>query len=354
MASKDRKYRLWSVPLDMSIPQKRQRPCWDQFGGYEVVRANYNVTNDWYCKHSYFCYPGAETYHCINVTGWYYSMNPDGSEEILHMKRKEAWFGPADSDIWQNWSNVVPWDNMPAIPDLCIERTSRPGPWIWSEIERLEREQVLAWSLLDCGMADTRKLELKDLSHNIKASCKNDDVLDHRCNNLDPKQPSEGEMLNVDEDVMSATASDISVKSEDNTSEDENEAAKYTSVKPTPSHRKVEEPEKEPEEHEEQKKQKKRKSEQAEDYDSARAKKMRTGEEEIERPDEQESQEKPEERKRRDHLPGSRNTAGGCGPNVLATEGLGKPLVWSRKMPAHAPSDACTWCASTTLDVDDP
>jgi hypothetical protein len=87
-------------------------------------------------------------------------------------------------------------------------------------------------------------------------------------------------MPNVDEDVMSATASDISVKSEDNTPEDENEAAKYTSVKPKPSHRKVEEPEKEPKNHEEQKK---RNGEQAEEHDSARAKKMRTGENEIEK-----------------------------------------------------------------------
>ncbi|CAP93289.1 Pc16g06190 [Penicillium rubens Wisconsin 54-1255] len=202
MASKDRKYRLWYVPHDMSFRQRRRR-FWDRFGEYQVVRANYNVKNDWYCKHSYFNYPDAESYHYINVTGWYYSMNPDGSEETLHMKKKEALFGPPDSDTWENWSNVVPWDELPAIPDRCIERFNCPGPLIWSEIDRREREQVT-----------------------------------------------------------------IS--------------------------RKVEEPEKEPEEHGELKKQKKRKSEQAGEH---RAKKMRTGEEEIERPDEQESREKPEERK---------------------------------------------------------
>jgi hypothetical protein len=99
-------------------------------------------------------------------------MNPDGSEEKLHMKRKEAWFGPPDSDTWENWSNVVSWDKLPAIPDRCIERTSRPGPRIWSEIERLEREKGMAWSLLVCGVADTRKLKLRELSHNIKVRSK--------------------------------------------------------------------------------------------------------------------------------------------------------------------------------------
>ncbi|KZN83681.1 hypothetical protein EN45_107870 [Penicillium chrysogenum] len=140
MASKDRKYRLWYVPHDMSFRQRRRR-FWDRFGEYQVVRANYNVKNDWYCKHSYFNYPDAESYHYINVTGWYYSMNPDGSEETLHMKKKEALFGPPDSDTWENWSNVVPWDELPAIPDRCIERFNCPGPLIWSEIDRREREQ---------------------------------------------------------------------------------------------------------------------------------------------------------------------------------------------------------------------
>ncbi|KAF3015207.1 translation machinery-associated protein 20 [Penicillium rubens] len=46
MASKDRKYRLWYVPHDMSFRQRRRR-FWDRFGEYQVVRANYNVKNDW-------------------------------------------------------------------------------------------------------------------------------------------------------------------------------------------------------------------------------------------------------------------------------------------------------------------
>ncbi|KAJ6157167.1 hypothetical protein N7497_006052 [Penicillium chrysogenum] len=275
MASKDRKYRLWYVPHDMSFRQRRRR-FWDKFGEYQVVRANYNVK---ILRHR---------------TGWYYSMNPDGSEETLHMKKKEALFGPPDSDTWENWSNVVPWDELPAIPDRCIERFSCPGPLIWSEIDRREREQAATQRTESQYQGVIETTDNTTYGQHRVESCKNDDVLDHRCNSLDPEQPSELGMPNVDEDVMPTTARDISVKSEDNTSEDENEAAKHTSVKPKPSHRKVEEPEKEPEEHGELKKQKKRKSEQAGEH---RAKKMRTGEEEIERPDEQDSREKPEERK---------------------------------------------------------
>lgn len=75
-------------------------------------------------------------------------------------------------------------------------------------------------------------------------------------------KPSEGNVPNVDEKVMSGSASETSVKSEGDASEHENEAAGCTSVKSKPRHRKIKNPEKEPKDRKKQKKQKKREREQ--------------------------------------------------------------------------------------------
>ncbi|KGO74142.1 hypothetical protein PITC_022000 [Penicillium italicum] len=201
MASDMRKYRLWYVPLDRSIPQKRQRRYYDKFGGYQVVRANYNFKGDWYCKHEYAMYPGAESYHYVNGTGWFYSMNPDGSEEKLHVKKRKAWYGPPDSDDWEDWSDEVPWDKLAAIPDLCVARTSRPGPRIWMEIERQEREQA--------AIEAAERADQEYYQDAMNAQERDDS---------DWRQDCEGGELSGNKDVLPAveprTTSDTSIKSE--------------------------------------------------------------------------------------------------------------------------------------------
>ncbi|KAJ5383146.1 hypothetical protein N7517_001057 [Penicillium concentricum] len=281
MASNDRKYRLTYEPLNRSILQEWQPSgCFDKsFGSYYIVRSNYNAQEDWYCKHRYYSYPGAESYHYVNLTGWYYSLNPDGSEEKLHVKQKIAEYHPPNSLVWEDRSDKIPWDKLPAKPDRCIENISRPAPWFWTELEQRERKRGMAWSLLVCGIADTRQSQLKEPSDNTK-------------------------------DVTFRSASETSVKSEgdtsgggsstDQTPQEElpenkvpttkrnSTTTKFTSVKSKPHPRKTERSEKEPEEGKKQKRQKKAESNQAEEQDSPRLNKLKAEKRKFE---EQESQE---------------------------------------------------------------
>ncbi|CDM30238.1 hypothetical protein DTO013E5_8599 [Penicillium roqueforti] len=174
------------------------------------------------------------------------------------------------------------------------------------------------------------------------------DVWNHGCNYLDQKLSSEGDMSNVNEDVMSESASETLVKSEgdtsgngsftgqtsqdeltedklprkkkssvnkvstqlvlaiyvrettaSNASEDEIETAKHTGLKSKSRRRKIEKPEKEQKEHKKQMKQKKAESKQYEEEKSTPARKMGTREEEPEERqfEEHESKEKAEEMK---------------------------------------------------------
>ncbi|KAJ5494525.1 hypothetical protein N7463_010612 [Penicillium fimorum] len=302
MASNDRKYRLSYEAPNRSIPQEWQPSgCLDKyFGSYYIVRSEYNAQEDWYCKHRYYGYPGAESYHYVNLTGWYYSLNPDGSEEKLHVKQKRAEYHPPNSLAWEDWSDNVAWDKLPAIPDRCIEKISRPAPWFWTELERRERQRGMTWSLLVCGIADTRKSQLKAPSESTKHS--------------------EWDMPIVNEDVMSISASETSSKSERDTSgggsstgqmsqqelpetkvptkKRNSTAAECTSVQSTPRHRRTESLEKEPEEPKKQKRQKTAQINLAEEQERPRLNKMKG---EKRRFEEQESQESPEGTKLRNN-----------------------------------------------------
>ncbi|KAJ5827462.1 hypothetical protein N7447_004225 [Penicillium robsamsonii] len=294
MASNDRKYRLSYEAPNRSMPQEWQPSgCHDKsFGSYHIVRSEYNAQEDWYCKHRYYGYPGAESYHCVNLTGWYYSLNPDGSEEKLHMKQKRAAYHPPNSLVWEDWSDIVAWDKLPAIPDRCLEKISRPAPWFWAEFERREQQRGMAWSLL-------RKY----------IECCENDVFHQGDNDPHWNQHSEWDMPIVNEDVMFRSASETSVKSEgdtpggsstDQTSQEElpktkvptkkrnSTAAECTSVKSKPRHRRTESSEKEPEEPKNQKRQKKAEINQAGEQGSPRLNKMKGEKRKFE---EQESQE---------------------------------------------------------------
>lgn len=44
-------------------------------------------------------------------------MNPDGSEELLHVKQKRAEYCPAGGEYWVDCSKEVDWNTLPEIPD---------------------------------------------------------------------------------------------------------------------------------------------------------------------------------------------------------------------------------------------
>ncbi|KAJ5799337.1 uncharacterized protein N7518_001405 [Penicillium psychrosexuale] len=316
MPSNGGKCRLWSQPNEPIIPIRRRRQLglFDTFGRYGVIRAKYNAAN-----------PNVEAYHYINTTGWYTSINPDGSQEKLHVKKKTAYLPPY-SGTWEDCSGEVDWDTLPEIPDLCIATGSRPTPWIWEEIKRLEQEEGMVGSSVACGIANATKPQLKQPNDNMTNGLQTTSGI------TDRKLSNEGRMSNVNEDVMSESASETSTSQDEltedklprkkkssvnkvstqlvlaidaketaasNASEDENEAAKHTGVKSKSRQRKIEKPEKEQKEHKKQRKQKKAESKQGGEEKSPRARKMGTVEEEPEKRqfEEQESKEKAEEMK---------------------------------------------------------
>ncbi|KAJ5158958.1 uncharacterized protein N7500_008609 [Penicillium coprophilum] len=271
MTSNDRTYRLSYEPLNRRMVQEWQLSgCFDKsFGRYHIVQSKYNGQEERYCKHGYHCYPSAESHHYVNLTGWYYSLNPDSSEEKLHLKQKKAEYRLPNGFFWEDWSDKVPWDKLPAIPDRCIENISRPPAWFWTELERRERERPSA----------------ERTERQYKEWCGND-VLSQAYNNSDWDQHSEWNMPIVDENVTFRSASETSVESESDTSGigsstgqtsreglPENKtpqkkriwtSEKCTGVKSKPHQWKTARPEKEPEERNEQKRRKKAESTQTE------------------------------------------------------------------------------------------
>ncbi|OQE37948.1 hypothetical protein PENCOP_c009G04454 [Penicillium coprophilum] len=252
------------IQLNRRMPQEWQLSgCFDKsFGRYHIVRSEYNAQEDWYCKHRYHSYPGAESYHYVNLTGWYYSLNPDGSEEKLHLKQKKAEYRLPNGFFWEDWSDKIPWDNLSAIPDRCTEKISRPPAWFWTELERREWERV---------SAERTERQYEEWYGN--------DVLSQGYSDSDWDQHGEWDMPIVGEDVTFNSVSETSVKSEgdtygggssiDQTSQGEqpenkvltnkrkSTAAKCTGYKSEPHQWKTARAEKEPKERNTQKRRKK-------------------------------------------------------------------------------------------------
>lgn len=100
-------------------------------------------------------YPDSDSYHYLNKPvlqrfsylvlvltrkyrqGWYYSQNPDGSAEKMHLKTREAKYrSPGSSwDDWRDDSEDVDWESLAEKPDPCIAACPSLDENFWKSVE---------------------------------------------------------------------------------------------------------------------------------------------------------------------------------------------------------------------------